>query len=133
MKRRKRKSIKLPKGFDSKLELELSKGCLKGCSWKPDPIDYIVRKKYNPDCRYGDILIEIKGRFRTTAEASKYKWVRKHLMPNEELVFVFANPNLKMPNVRRRKDGTYQTHADWADKNDFVFYSREDVPTTWSK
>jgi len=131
MKRRRRKSVKLPKGIDSKLELDLSKGGLQGCEWKPDPIDYIVRKKYNPDCSFGDIIIEIKGRFRTTAEASKYKWVRKHLLPHQELVFVFANPNLRMPAAKRRVDGTYQTHADWAYKNDFIFYSKDDLPRDW--
>lgn len=133
MKRRKKKCKPLPKGVDSKLELDLKNNGMKGCQWKPDPIDYIVRKKYNPDCQFGDVLIEIKGRFRSTAEASKYVWVRKHLPPHMELVFVFASPDCRMPNARRRVDGSYQTHAEWADKNDFVWYHKDHVPTSWGK
>ena len=133
MKRRRRKTVKLPKGIDSKLELDLKNGPLAACSWKPDPIDYIIRKKYNPDCQYGNVIIEIKGRFRTSEEARKYVWVRKHLQEGQELVFVFSNPKCKMPNAKKRKDGTYHTHAEWADKNNFVYYDAKCVPTSWGK
>ena len=133
MKRKMRKSRRLPKGCDSFLEADLKEGGLQGCEWKPERIDYIVRKKYSPDCSFGNIIIEVKGRFRTSGEASKYLWVRKHLLPDQELVFVFANPNLKMPNARRRKDETYRTHADWADHHGFCYYDLTHLPREWGR
>ena len=133
MRRKKRKSKALPKGCDSHLEADLKKGGLRGCEWKPDRIPYTIEKNYNPDCVYGDIIIEVKGRFRTSDEAAKYVWLRKALPEEKELVFVFASPNCKMPNAKRRKDGTFNTHKAWAEKNGFRWYDKNHLPPEWGK
>ena len=133
MRRKRRKTKPLPKGCDSHLEADLKKGGLSACTWKPDKIQYTINKMYNPDCRYGNTIIEVKGRFRTSEEAAKYLWVRDALEEGEELVFVFSSPNCKMPNAKRRKDGTYNTHAAWADRHGFIWYDKKHLPTEWGK
>lgn len=93
---------------------------------------------YNPDFIYINpkgfkTLIEAKGRFRTSAEARKYIDVRAGLPKDTELVFVFYNPNTPMPNARKRADGTKLTHAGWAEKNGFRYFTTENIPANWSK
>lgn len=133
MRRKRRKSKPLPKGVDSHLEHELKQGGLSSCEWKPNKILYTIKKHYHPDCVYEDTIIEVKGRFRTSDEAAKYVWLRKSLPKDKELVFVFSSPNCKMPNARKRKDGTFLTHSEWADKNDFIWYDKNHLPTPWGK
>ena len=126
---RKRKA--LPKGFDSYFELDLYKSCLSGCELKPECIEYTVQKVYNPDFKYENLLIEAKGRFRDSYEASKYLWIRDHLPEGIELVFVFANPCTPMPFAKKRKDGTRRTMAEWAEKHGFTYYSQNNTPKEW--
>lgn len=78
-------------------------------------------------------MIETKGRFRDSAEARKYIDVRAGLPDDTQLVFVFYNPKTPMPNARKRADGTKMTHGAWAEKNGFVYYTADTVPTEWSK
>ena len=131
MARRTRKvKQKLPSGFDSKLEVELSKK-MTACDWKPDSIPYTMEKIYNPDAEYGDTIIEIKGRFRTSEEAKKYIWVRDNLPEGKELVFVFSNPRTPMPRARKRKDGSRRSVSDWANHHGFRWYDRTNIPTEW--
>ena len=131
MARRKvRKKLSLPKGIDSKLELDLSRTGLKGCNWKPMGIGYTMSKTYHPDAEYDDILIEVKGYFRNSAEAGKYLHVKEQY-PNKELVFVFANPDKPIPWAKRRKDGSRMTHAEWADSKGFRYYSPHNLPKEW--
>lgn len=117
---------KPPKGYDSKFEQELHKGPLKKASYHTDKIPYTIESYYEPDFRWNDILIEAKGRFRDRKEAAKYVWIRERLI-FEELVFVFYNPKTPMPGAQRRKDGTKQTHAEWAEKNGFRWYTKETI------
>lgn len=114
------------KGYDSKFERELHKGVLKKAKYHNDRIAYTVESFYEPDFRWKDILIEAKGRFRDRKEASKYVWVRKCLL-FEELVFVFYNPSTPMPGSQRRKDGTKQTHSEWAEKNNFRWFTKHTI------
>ena len=72
-----------------------------------------------------EIYVEIKGYFQDAAEASKYLWVRKSLPPDAELVFVFESPSKAMHWLKARKDGTKQTMAEWADKNQFRWFTEE--------
>ena len=72
-----------------------------------------------------NIYVEIKGYFQDAAEASKYLWVRKSLPPDAELVFVFESPSKAMHWLKVRKDGTKQTMAEWADKNQFRWFTEE--------
>ena len=83
---------------------------------------YIGKKK---------IYLEAKGRFWDYSEHNKYVWIKKALPKNIELVFLFANPAAPMPGAKRRKDGTKRSHAEWADANNFRWYSVHNIPKKW--
>lgn len=122
-------------GYDSKLEATLHRDKLSACRRNKDKIPYTVPKTYTPDFTHPNepnTLIEVKGRFRDRGEASKYIHFRKS-NPQYNIVFIFPNPRLKMPGARPRKDGTKQSHAEWADKNGFIWYSALNVPTRYSE
>jgi hypothetical protein len=120
------KKGKPPKGYDSWFEYELHTGVLNKCDYHTAGISYTQTKMYEPDFVIGEFLIEAKGRFRDSEEARKYVDIRKSLI-FEELVFVFYDPKTPMPRARRRKDGTKFTMAEWADKNDFRYYTVETI------
>ena len=126
----------LPKGYDSKLEYRLHQGPLKDTQHHPskeDLIPYTVNHTYEPDFvfEYNDTLYvcEAKGRFRDSTEAAKYKHIRNNLKDwncfNDsecdtiELVILFENASTVFPFAKKRKDGTKNTHGEWATKNGF--------------
>ena len=37
-----------------------------------------------------------------------------------------------MPGAKMRKDRTKRTHAEWAEKNNFRWYSEDTLPMEWS-
>lgn len=111
---------------DSKWEGKLRDTIFKEWVHQADKIAYTIPHSYTPDFELNNILIESKGRFREPSEASKYKYVRDALT-DKELVFVFYNPNTPMPFAKKRKDGTKQSHAEWAEKNGFRWYTEETV------
>ena len=117
---------KPPKGYDSVFEHELHKGMLKDWEFHPSKISYSIPHKYEPDFKRVEdgktTYIEVKGRFRTSAEAAKYLWIRETFNSAEELVFIFYKGDTPMPNAKRRKDGTKNTHSSWAKKNNFRYY-----------
>ena len=76
-------------------------------------------------------MLEAKGRFWDYPEYSKYIHVRKALPKNYELVFLFQKPYSPMPGAKVRKDGTKRTHAEWAETNNFTWYSEETLPKEW--
>jgi hypothetical protein len=118
---------------DSKWEKSLAEGVLNRCEFqdKRFQIDYSIPHVYNPDFAAivpgKVILIEAKGRFRESAEARKYKHVRENLPDRYELVFLFQRPQTPMPHAKKRKDGTKQTHAEWADRNGFKWYTEDTI------
>lgn len=149
---KKKKKAKVPKGFDSKLEHELSRNQLKGWTYHPEErIKYEIPHTYEPDfvaeicsqhgtlrsqCRCSgsskEILVEVKGRFRERKEATKYIYVREAIKENQEIIFLFQDADKPMPFAQRRKDGTKQTHGDWAEKNGFRFYClKKGLPKSW--
>jgi len=117
--------------FDSKFEKKLQEGVLAGADYHPKAMKYEVRKdcKYTPDFVFVEtsgkkIYVEAKGRFRTSDEANKYIHIRNSLkLHTEELVFLFMSGKTPMPNAKRRKDGTKNSVAEWAEKNSFVWYT----------
>lgn len=115
------------RGADSKWEGELRDGVLKKCEYHPSKISYVIEHNYTPDFKHKDIYIEAKGRFMDSSEASKYIWIRKRLKKNKELVFLFMKPNTPMPHAKKRKDGTKRTHAEWAEKNYFRWFTEETI------
>ena len=67
-------------------------------------------------------------------EYSKYIWIREALTEQVgefELVFLFQKPYAPMPQAKKRKDGTKRTHAEWAETNNFTWYSEETLPEKW--
>ena len=116
-------------------ECKLHTNQLKSWSHHGDTVAYIVEHTYEPDFRKTfnkvEYLIEAKGRFWDYAEYSKYIWVRKSLKEHQELVFIFAKPLAPMPAAKKRKDGSKRTHAEWAEKNNFKWYSEFDLPKQW--
>jgi len=118
----------VPKGYDSKWEYTLHQTLLKSWNHHTDKVPYIVEHKYEPDFIKDKILIEAKGRFWDHAEYSKYIWIRKSLPDTMELIFLFQKPYAPMPGAKKRKDGTKRTHAEWAEANEFKWYSEETLP-----
>lgn len=126
----------LPKGYDSKLEYRLHTTVLKDCQHhctKDDLVHYAIPHTYEYDfvVEWEDTLylLETKGRFRDSQEASKYKHIRDYLdnwlesrnsLCNKiELILIFENASTPYPFAKKRKDGTKQTHGEWATKNKF--------------
>jgi len=118
----------VPKGYDSKWEYTLHQTLLKSWNHHTDKVPYVVEHKYEPDFVKDRILIEAKGRFWDHAEYSKYIWIRKSLPDTIELIFLFQKPYAPMPGAKKRKDGTKRTHAEWAEANEFKWYSEETLP-----
>jgi hypothetical protein len=121
-------------GADSKWELKLREGILKELRYHPCKIPYTkpaTEHTYEPDWQFDKngftYYIEAKGRFVDRAEYTKYLHVRDGLNPKEELIFLFMRPNTPMPGAKRRKDGTIRTHAEWAEKNDFRWFSEQNI------
>ena len=134
--KKKKRTNKPPKGYDSWFEFDLHKK-FKRCEYHVDKITYTQVRTYEPDFIYRDgeytIYIEAKGRFRDRAEAKKYVDISQCLGEQETLVFVFQNPRTAMPGARRRRDGTRYTMQEWADKQGFTWYTPETCPAGWSK
>ena len=125
----------VPKGYDSLWEYSLHQNLLKNWKMRGDPINYIIKKTYEVDfintIENKTILLEAKGRFWDYAEFSKYIWIRNALPSPMELVFLFQKPYAPMPQAKKRKDGTKRTHAEWADTNNFKWYSEQTLPKEW--
>lgn len=117
-------------GYDSLLEKNLHETKLTAARFhdRGDRISYTVPHTYEPDfvIEKGDkkYIIETKGRFRDSQEARKYIFVQAVLKENEELVFIFQDHTKPMPFAQKRKDGTKRTHAEWAEKNKFRWWSQ---------
>ena len=126
----------VPEGYDSKWEAALHKRLLDSWDLHTQEVSYIVEHKYNPDfvkvINGKTILIEAKGRFWDYQEYNKYIWIKKALPKDYELVFLFASPSAPMPYARRRRDGTKFSHAEWAEKNKFKWYSEKTFPEEWT-
>lgn len=131
------KKTGVPKGYDSVWEYEIHQSVLKNWKHHFELIEYVVEHKYEPDFSktIDDkiILLEAKGRFWDHAEYSKYIHIRKALPKNFELVFLFQKPYSPMPGAKVRKDGTKRTHAEWAEKNNFRWFSRDTLPDSWKE
>ena len=129
------KEKNVPKGYDSLWEYSLHQTILKEWDMRGDTVDYIIKKTYEPDfvrkINNKIILLESKGRFWDHAEYSKYIWIRESLSKFIELVFLFQNPTAPMPGAKKRKDGTKRSHAEWAETNNFRWYSEETLPKEW--
>ena len=129
------KKINVPKGYDSLWEYGVHQDLLGDWKHHWETIEYVVKHNYEADfVREFDgkiVLLEAKGRFWDYAEYSKYIWIRDALPQNMELVFLFQKPYSAMPGAKVRKDGTKRTHAEWAETNNFRWFSEETLPEEW--
>ena len=132
------KKVNVPKGYDSRWEYDIHQSILKDWAHHNSNIDYTVSHTYKTDfvktINGKIILLEAKGRFWDYAEYSKYIWIRKALteaVGEFELVFLFSSPHSPIPQAKRRKDGTKRSHAEWADKNNFLWYNEDNLPKEW--
>lgn len=109
---------------DSLWEANLRDGPFIDYEYHTDRIPYTVEHMYEPDFVVGDVIIEAKGRFRETSEASKYVHVRTHLPEGKELIFLFYKADNPMPGARPRKSkgGTKFTHGEWGTKSGFKWF-----------
>ena len=124
-----------PRGYDSKWEYNLHKKLLSNWDLHSQKLSYIIKHTYNPDfvktIGSKTILLEAKGRFWDYQEYNKYVWIRESFPDDYELVFLFSSPYAPMPAARKRKNGTKFTHAEWAEKNKFKWYSEKTFPEEW--
>ena len=142
LKKKKRWNKSVGYKYDSKWEEKLVKGIFKGLAYHPECIEYerpATSHKYHPDWKIDSemkhpkdkgrevIYIEAKGRFRDRNEYTKYIHIREALCDDEELVFLFMKPDCPMPGAKRRKDGSINTHAGWAEKNGFRWFDEKTI------
>ena len=114
--------------FKSELEKRVSQK-LKDYKYECTRYPYTSSHIYTPDFtnpNVNDICIEVKGYFRTSQEAKKYVDITTS-NPSLEIVFLFDNPDTRMPGAKRRKDGTYRTMKDWAAKYNFKWFTMETI------
>ena len=129
------KEKNLPKGYHSRWEYDLHQKELKNWEHHRGLVEYSIQHKYHPDfIKVIDnkiIYLEAKGRFWDYPEYSKYKWVREYLPEDCELVFLFSDPYAAMPAAKKRKDGTKRSHAEWAERNKFRWFHKDNLPKSW--
>lgn len=97
--------------------------------WEPP----VKTRKYHPDfrikCKDGyKFLVEYKGYLRQD-EKVKMKCIRQQY-PDLDIRFVFQNANAPVAGAKQRKDGTKQTHAEWAEKYGFL-WAEGFLPREW--
>lgn len=128
--------------FDSLTEYKLAQQLPSIGTRDVEPIPYTVEHKYTPDFKFTaqgvDYYIEVKGYFQDATELQKYNWINETLQAWTDagrvsrLIFVFENPGKAIHFRAKRKDGSKMTHAEWAEKNGFEWFSPESF-TEWMK
>lgn len=119
-------------GYDSMLEKNMHETVLKDTIFhsKDHSVSYSIPHKYEPDFIFETndtvFYIETKGRFRDSTEAAKYQYIREYLPPNSELVFIWDKVGTRFPFAKRRKDGSYLTHEEWATKGGFRHWNQSE-------
>lgn len=118
-------------GYDSNLERRLHEGPLAPATHHSLNIPYTWEHMYEPDfvVDHGDsiTLVECKGYFMDRSDCTKYLWVRRALGANQELVFCFEQPHRAIHFQAKKKDGTKMTHAEWAEKNGFRWFTEANI------
>ena len=118
--------------FRSGLEKRVSQQ-IEGYDYEPkgSQVAYSMPHKYTPDFipqSNPRVILEVKGYFRTSAEAAKYVAVKRD-NPSRELIFLFSNPIKKAhPGCKRRVDGTVMTLANWCERHGFLYYHEKTMP-----
>ena len=109
-------------GFERTLATQLKRSKV-ACEYESLKLPYVIEHVYNPDFILGNgIIIEAKGRFRTSAEPAKMKAVKQH-HPDLDIRFVFMDAHQKLP-------GQKSTYAQWAERHGFKWASGS-IPEEW--
>jgi hypothetical protein len=99
---------------------------------KGSKLSYEIPHEYTPDFVHPvspRVQLEVKGYFRTSAEASKYVHIKRD-NPDIELIFIFNNAFKKAhPNCRPRVDGSVLTLDEWCKKHEFLYYEEKSLPS----
>lgn len=98
---------------------------LLGEEWEYEPsvIEYTMVRNYTPDFVKGDVIVEVKGFFRSGDQA-KYLAIKNHLDATNdprELVFAFSNPEKKV------RKGAKLTMAGWAKRHGMRYFAVSDL------
>ena len=113
---------KRTKGYRSRLEALVAARLKKmkvEFSYEDEKFPYVVEKTYTPDFNLeSGIHLEVEGVLMPN-DRSKYSHVKK-CNPDVTFVFVFANPDQKVPGTKR------MTHAQWAERNGFKWLKAGD-------
>ena len=86
-------------------------------------IPYVLERNYNPDFEFIEhgFFVEAKGLLDRESKAKMIAVKRQH--PDIDIRFVFMSGDKKVP-------GTKQTHAQWAERNGFL-WAEGRVPEEW--
>ncbi len=130
---KKKPSGRLPGGYRNDFERKVAMCLPADAEYESVIISYPVKidkiRSYLPDwtlIREGYIIyIEAKGYFRSTEERAKYLFIREALFSNERLVFLFQDPKSPVAGSKKRKDGTRFCSSEWAERENFRWYSME--------
>lgn len=141
----KKKKYSLADGYKKDLDWEhrIKDTIMKDFEYHPERLSYVIpesKHKYYPDwilkkidnevvfgTEIHNILVEAKGYFRTKAERDKYIHVRNALPPNYSLVFLFMKPHAPLKGATKRKNGTKKSNAEWAEENNFRWFTEETI------
>lgn len=109
-------------GFERNVATNLAVRKIK-FSYEPLKVPYILSCEYNPDFYFPGhgFYVETKGKL-MSEERRKHLAVKKQ-HPELDLRFCFMEAHKKMP-------GTKSTHAQWADRNGFLWCDKE-IPEEW--
>jgi len=119
--------------YKSRLEERLGNGVLRNLKYEPIKLTYSQEKTYIPDFvnERLNIIFEVKGYFRTSAEARKYVDAQR-CNPGWSFVFIFSDPNKPLPWAKKRiSDGNRMTHGEWAALHGFKYCTEHSIRKEW--
>lgn len=109
-------------GFERSLAANLSSRGIK-FRYESEQLPYVLSRTYNPDFTMVEhgFFIEAKGLLDRDSKAKML--AVKHQHPEVDIRFVFMRADKRIP-------GTKQTHAQWADRNGFL-WAEGTAPEEW--
>ncbi|MEO5351252.1 MAG: hypothetical protein H7836_16650 [Magnetococcus sp. YQC-3] len=116
------------KGYDSKMEVEVAE-VFKTLGWQfahsKKTYNFVGTYEADFDLPHlgDDVVVEVKGFFRTPAEMAKYVHVKK-ANPHVKIIFIVKNP------LAAYRKGVKSSILDWCNKNGFLCLGLTDK-TNW--
>lgn len=104
--------------YRSKLEARVAKRLQNmKLPFEYEPFKMTYTKEYTLDFLVNDIILEVKGVLRPEDRSKMIQVKRDN--PDKDIRFIFQVPHRKMIHSK-------MTHAEWADKNGFLWYGEND-------